>query len=452
MNAALKQQMHMHRHLRRRHLLKRHRIRSRREHAAPAQPPRARLAGTRPMHLRNESRRIVPIPAPSRAQQHHIARSRFQMRAAQSRFHMRGHDFEIRRQSIHAGFRGNIEQQPTPENRRNRIHRMPFDPAGIALQRSHIKSAMQFAAAGKMAQRVDMRAHMSAQSQRFRSRTRARRRDIFAMLLNQSEQIRRMIRMVRHARIIGLRQVVNAGGAKRVEQRHSKILAHRDTIVPSVKITISKENYLKAIAEAESEGESVKASTLSRWVNVSAPAVTMAIKRLKRDALIHVGEEGQITLTSNGREIADRILNRHHLIERMLTEIFGMEWYKVHDEAEQLEHAVSGDFERKLAEKLGTGGVCPHGNSVGVDTPADRRHRGLTTLDESQASATVSVASVYERDRKLLEYLDGLGVRPGVTLRVDARNYDDTLTLRVDGRSVQLGRSAAQKIWVTAAG
>ena len=215
-----------------------------------------------------------------------------------------------------------------------------------------------------------------------------------------------------------------------------------------MKITISKENYLKAIAEAESEGEMVKAATLSRWLNVSAPAVTMAIKRLKRDALIQVGEEGHISLKPAGREIANRILNRHHLIERMLTEIFGMEWYKVHDEAEQLEHAVSGDFEHKLIEKLGTEEACPHGNRVGVDTPADRRRRGLVTLDESSPAQTVAVTSVYERDRKLLEYLEGLGVRPGVSVRVESRNYDDTLTLRVDGRSVQLGKAAAQKVWV----
>jgi DtxR family transcriptional regulator, Mn-dependent transcriptional regulator len=218
-----------------------------------------------------------------------------------------------------------------------------------------------------------------------------------------------------------------------------------------VKITISKENYLKAIAEAESEGETVKAATLSRWLNVTAPAVTMAIKRLKRDALIHVGEEGHLTLTSAGREIANRVLNRHHLIERMLTEIFGMEWYKVHEEAEQLEHAVSGDFERKLAEKLGAGEACPHGNRVGVDTPADRRRRGLKTLDESTGSEAVAVTSVYERDRRLLEYLEGLGVRPGSQVSVEARNADDTLTLRVDGQRVQLGRSAAQKVWVKAA-
>ena len=141
------------------------------------------------------------------------------------------------------------------------------------------------------------------------------------------------------------------------------------------RITISKENYLKAIAEAESEGETVKSVTLSRWLGVSAPAVTMAIKRLRRDGLIRVGSEGQITLAGAGRKIANRLLNRHHLIERMLAEIFGLEWYKVHDEAEQLEHAVSADFERKLIERLGVDSDCPHGNRVGMDTPDDRRRR-----------------------------------------------------------------------------
>ena len=143
-----------------------------------------------------------------------------------------------------------------------------------------------------------------------------------------------------------------------------------------MKITISKENYLKAIAEAESEGEPVIAATLARWLHVSAPAVTMAIKRLKRDSLIRVGRDGQLSLTPGGRDIAKRVLNRHHLIERMLTEIFGMEWYKVHEEAEQLEHAVSADFERKLLDRLGTGEACPHGNRVERDTPQDRRNRG----------------------------------------------------------------------------
>src|ERR1700687_1435458 len=205
-----------------------------------------------------------------------------------------------------------------------------------------------------------------------------------------------------------------------------------------VKITISKENYLKTIAEAESEGETVIAATLARWLTVSAPAVTMAIKRLKRDGLIRVSRDGQISLTPAGRDIANRLL----------TEVFGMEWYKVHDEAEQLEHAVSADFERRLLEKLGTREACPHGNRVERDTPQERRNRGWRPLDEVPLESEATVVSVFERDRRLLEYLHGLGIHPGAVVKMLAANYDDTLTLRVGRKPVQLGKSAAGKIWV----
>jgi DtxR family Mn-dependent transcriptional regulator len=213
-----------------------------------------------------------------------------------------------------------------------------------------------------------------------------------------------------------------------------------------VRITISKENYLKAVAEAESEVETVKAVTLTRWLGVSAPAVTMAIRRLKRDGLIRVGAEGQITLTPAGREISSRLLDRHQLIERMLTEIFGLEWYKVHDEAEQLEHAVSADFERKLVERLGTTSPCPHGNLVGMDSPAERRARGLKPLAEVLPGGRFTVASVFERDRDLLEYLDQAGVRPGVKLQLVSAGKP--LELRNGARRVRLDASVGAKIWV----
>ncbi len=213
-----------------------------------------------------------------------------------------------------------------------------------------------------------------------------------------------------------------------------------------MRITISKENYLKAIAEAASEGETVKAVTLTRWLNVSAPAVTMAIRRLRRDDLISVDDEGRIALTPAGNEIASRLLHRHHLIERMLTEIFRLEWYKVHDEAEQLEHAVSADFERKLVEKLGTGGICPHGNVVGMDSPRQRRSRGLKPLDEADAGERLAVVSVFERDRALLEWLDRSGIRPGVRLRLVS--VGDELELRAGKRRIAIGRPAAARVWV----
>ncbi len=218
-----------------------------------------------------------------------------------------------------------------------------------------------------------------------------------------------------------------------------------------MRITISKENYLKTIAEAESAGETVIAATLARWLNVSAPAVTMAVRRLKRDGLVSVDKAGQIRLSEQGHEIANRLLNRHHLIERMLTEVFGMEWYKVHDEAEQLEHAVSADFESKLIDKLGSGGACPHGNLVGVDSPAARRELGWKPLAECIPGESAHVISVFERDRMLLEYLDGLGIRPGSALAFEARNYDATLSLRVGDKPVQIGLAAGEKVWVASA-
>jgi DtxR family Mn-dependent transcriptional regulator len=136
------------------------------------------------------------------------------------------------------------------------------------------------------------------------------------------------------------------------------------------------------------------------------------------------------------------------LIERMLTEVFGMEWYKVHDEAERLEHAVSEDFEKLLVSKLGVSGSCPHGNRTEIDTIGQRRQRGWTPLDEVNAPAAVSVVSVYERDRQLLEFLNGMKIRPGAKLDIVSRNYDGTLTLKVGSQSSQLGLAVARKIWV----
>src|ERR1700740_1211517 len=102
-------------------------------------------------------------------------------------------------------------------------------------------------------------------------------------------------------------------------------------------ITVSKEDYLKAIFEAQSEGQAVISATLANWLKVSAPAVTMALRRLTRDGLVDVRKDGRVRLTNDGGRIARRIAIRHHLIERMLTEVFGMPWYRTHDEAETLE-------------------------------------------------------------------------------------------------------------------
>ncbi len=216
-------------------------------------------------------------------------------------------------------------------------------------------------------------------------------------------------------------------------------------------ITVSKEDYLKAILEAESEGREVISATLAHWLSVSPPAVTMALRRLKRDSLVRVQADGRVRLTPAGREVARRTMVRHHLIERMLHEVFGMEWWKVHDEAERLEHAVSADFEAKLVNKLGRGGVCPHGNLMTPESPASRARRGLVLLSTAAPGRDYVVRSIYERDRRLLEFLEGRGVRPGARIHLAGRNYDQTLTITTAAGSVPLGSAAAEKVWVAPA-
>ncbi len=214
-------------------------------------------------------------------------------------------------------------------------------------------------------------------------------------------------------------------------------------------ITVSKEDYLKAILEAESEGETVISATLAHWLSVSPPAVTMALRRLKKDGLVRVQNGGVVSLTPAGRKIARKLTLRHHLIERMLTEMFGMEWYKVHDEAERLEHAVSPNFEAKLLAKLGRGGACPHGNLSELESPTSRRRRGLLLLSQADAGKRYRVSGIYERDRHLLEFLETRGIRPGAEVGLVERNYDKTLSIRTPAGNMILGRPAADKIWVS---
>jgi DtxR family Mn-dependent transcriptional regulator len=210
----------------------------------------------------------------------------------------------------------------------------------------------------------------------------------------------------------------------------------------------SKENYLKAILEAEAEGRQVISATLAHWLEVSAPAVTMALKRLKRDGLVEVGANGIVRLTASGRETAYRTALRHHLIERMLSEMFGMEWHEIHEEAERLEHAVSPAFEAKLKEKLGERGACPHGNQVLPENPAERKKRGEIQLSEAVEGRRYTVISLHERDPKLLLFLHSNGIGPGQSLRVVSQNYDKTVSIELPAGISILGHPAAEAVWL----
>ncbi|MGD0366423.1 MAG: metal-dependent transcriptional regulator [Acidobacteriaceae bacterium] len=213
-------------------------------------------------------------------------------------------------------------------------------------------------------------------------------------------------------------------------------------------ISVSKEDYLKAILEAESEGRTVISATLAHWLEVSPPAVSMALRRLKRDGFVEVRADGVVRLTPKGHEAAYRTALRHHLIERMLSEMFGMPWYEVHDEAERLEHAVSPAFEALLMKKLGEKGTCPHGNAVLPESEEKRKRLGVRPLAEVAEGTDCTVTSLYERDEKLLRFLNQAGIEPGGAVRVVQRNYDQTVGIETAAGRFTIGPAAAEKVRV----
>jgi len=213
------------------------------------------------------------------------------------------------------------------------------------------------------------------------------------------------------------------------------------------KTSVSQEDYLKAIWEML-EGDQVPISArLAEELEVTPPAVTAALKRMARDGHVHVARDGRIDLTRKGRSVAERLALRHQLAEILLTEVIGLSWAKAHDEAERLEHGISEEVEALLLKRFGNKRSCPHGVPMrgGV---AKLRSQGAVLLSELRPDDSAEIVCVYEKDPQFLEFLEGLRLRPTTKINVLQREYDETMTLRSDGRTMHLGKPATSRIWV----
>jgi DtxR family Mn-dependent transcriptional regulator len=213
------------------------------------------------------------------------------------------------------------------------------------------------------------------------------------------------------------------------------------------KTSVSREDYLKAIWEIVQEEQEPISARLAEELGVTPPAVTAALKRLARDGLLRVERSGRIVLTRKGRSMADHLAMRHQLAEKLLTEVIGLDWTRAHDEAERLEHGISPEVEKLLLARFGADSFCPHGVPLRGGL-AKLRKRGAAALSDVAAGRAVEILCVYEKDPKFLAFLSGLSIRPGTRARIRRREYDETMTLRVDGRIVHLGKPATSRIWV----
>ncbi len=213
------------------------------------------------------------------------------------------------------------------------------------------------------------------------------------------------------------------------------------------KTSVSQEDYLKAIWEMLEENQIPISARLAEELQVTPPAVTAALKRMTRDGHVSVDRKGQIVLTHKGRKLAEHLALRHQLAEMLLTDVIGLSWAKAHDEAERLEHAISPEVEALLIKRFGDKKSCPHGVPMrgGIAT---LRKQGAVLLADLRAKDSGEILCVYEKDAQFLEFLEGLHLRPSTTVDVLKREYDETMTLRVDGKTVHLGKPATSRIWV----
>jgi len=205
------------------------------------------------------------------------------------------------------------------------------------------------------------------------------------------------------------------------------------------------EDYLEEIKRLEEDGERITATVLARILDVSLPSASEMLKRLASEGYLTREKGGAILLTPEGRRLAHTMLRRHRLVECLLEEFLGMEWYEVHGEAHKIEHAVSARVEEAMAKALDYPDYCPHGHPI---CPVDlRRTRRLSELGAGEMGV---VAQISELNEDVLPYLDGLGIRPRSRVVIkDVAPLQGPLTIETDAGVASLGREVANVVRVT---
>jgi DtxR family Mn-dependent transcriptional regulator len=220
--------------------------------------------------------------------------------------------------------------------------------------------------------------------------------------------------------------------------------------MPNIKITPATEDYLRTIYALEEEIEPVIAARVADEVGVSASTMVSTLRRLEREGYLKVERRKEIRLTAEGKQVAERILRRHYLIERFLTDLLGLDWVKAHQEAHRLEHAISQEVEERLAKLLNHPSTCPHGNLIpGRPVPKSRKGTPLHQVAQGKEVEVEYITEGGERDARLLGFLQEHKLVPGAKVHVlDVAPSLGILTLAVGQKQFSLGIEAAKKIRV----
>lgn len=213
----------------------------------------------------------------------------------------------------------------------------------------------------------------------------------------------------------------------------------------------SIEEYLEAVYRLEREGPGVTTSGLASELGVAAASVSGMLKKLAADGYLEHRARGEAKLTQKGLEVAVRVMRRHRLAERLLTDILGMGWDEVHAEACMLEHAISERVEQRLIALLGDPQTCPHGHPIPPKDLSDPVRVGMP-LAQLDSGGHAVVHGVTEEVPEILRYLAEIGLRPGVAVSVSEKApLGGPMTIRVNGASHAISLELARMITVVQA-
>jgi DtxR family transcriptional regulator, Mn-dependent transcriptional regulator len=208
--------------------------------------------------------------------------------------------------------------------------------------------------------------------------------------------------------------------------------------------TVAEEEYLQTIFWLQEAGLPMTGANVARAMQLSAPTVHEMIGRLERDGYITRGADKVLAFTDNGREHAEGVVRRHRLIERFLTDVLGIPWDEVHEEAERLEHAMSPVLEARMKAAIGDAKTCPHGHPINVG----ERILGVPLADVV-VGAKVRVLRFENEAEDLLHYLKDAGIEPGMEGTLAERD-EEHVVVDGDGRRCKLTVSVAETVAVTA--
>jgi DtxR family Mn-dependent transcriptional regulator len=208
--------------------------------------------------------------------------------------------------------------------------------------------------------------------------------------------------------------------------------------------TAAEEEYLQSLFWLLEAGLPLTGANLARAMQLSAPTVHEMLGRLERDGYIARNAERTIQFTPPGRAHAEQIVSRHRMIERFLTDVVGVPWDDVHEEAEHLEHAMTPRFEAYVRATVGDAKTCPHGHPIRVGERID----GVPLADCSPG-AKVTILRLENEAEDLLHYLKDAGIEPGLEGEV-AANDGEVVSVRSDAGLATVTASVAETVSVIA--